>query len=232
MPDANAAAPRWRRRKEARPQEIVDAALDLFAESGFAATRLSDVAVRAGVSKGTLYLYFPNKEELFKAVVRSAILPNLELAERLFAQARGGSFAILESLLDAFVQRILNSRAGIIPKLVLAEAGNFPDLARFYYEEVIRRAFALLESVLARGVARGEFRSMDVPATARLIVAPMLLSALWRTSFEPIEGRPMDVAGLVRVHLDHLRRALAPDGGAETTAPDGALNPSPCGDRS
>ncbi|MCW2236177.1 TetR/AcrR family transcriptional regulator [Azospirillum canadense] len=217
MTDDDSSAPRWRRRKQDRPQEIVDAALDVFGERGFAAARLDDVAARAGVSKGTLYLYFPNKEELFKAVVRSAIVPNLEMAERLLAGAEGPSFAVLEALLGLMASRILRTKAGAIPKLIIAEAGNFPDLARFYYEEVIRRAFALLSAVLARGVARGEFRPLDIDATVRLIVAPMLMSALWRSTFEALEGRPLDVPTLVRAHLDNLRRALAPDGKTEGT---------------
>lgn len=212
MTEDEATAPRWRRRKEARPQEIVDAALEVFSERGFAAARLDDVAARAGVSKGTLYLYFPNKEELFKAVVRAAIIPNIEMAERLLAENRDSSFAILEKLLVIMATRILRTKAGAIPKLIIAEAGNFPDLARFYYDEVIRRAFALLSAVLARGVESGEFRPLDIDSTVRLIVAPMLMSALWRSSFEALEGRPLDVPALLRAHLDHLRRALAPDG--------------------
>ncbi len=213
MPEENSAAPRWRRRKEARHQEIVDAGLTVFGERGFAAARLEDVAARAGVSKGTLYLYFPNKEELFKAAVREAILPNLEMAERLLAGSQGPSFAVLETLLTLFAARVLKTRAGAIPKLIIAEAGNFPDLARFYHEEVIRRAFALLSAVLERGVARGEFRPVDVDSTVRLIVAPMLMSALWRSSFEALEDRPLDVSALLKAHLDALRRALAPEGG-------------------
>ncbi|HYD64361.1 TetR/AcrR family transcriptional regulator [Azospirillum sp.] len=206
--------PRWRRRKEARPQEIVDAALDVFAERGFAAARLEDVAARAGVSKGTLYLYFPNKEELFKAVVRSAILPNLEMAERLLAEFPGSSMEILERLLLGIAGKVMATRVGAIPKLMIAEAGNFPELARFYYETVIARAFRVIGAVLERGVARGEFRAMDVGHTVRLVVAPMLMVALWRTSFEPVAGGPLDAEGLMRTHIDHLRRALAPEGGA------------------
>ncbi|HYH19841.1 MAG TPA: TetR/AcrR family transcriptional regulator [Azospirillum sp.] len=206
-------SPRWRRRKEARPQEIVDAALDVFAERGFAATRLEDVAARAGVSKGTLYLYFPNKEELFKAVIRSAILPNLEMAERLLAEFPGSSLEILERLLLGIAGKVMATRIGAIPKLMIAEAGNFPELARFYYDTVISRAFRVIAAVLERGVARGEFRAMDVGHTVRLVIAPMLMVALWRTSFEPVEGRPLDVEGLMRTHLDHLRRALVSEGG-------------------
>lgn len=203
--------PKWRRRKEARPQEIVDAALDVFVERGFAAARLEEIAARAGISKGTLYLYFPNKEELFKAVVRSAIVPNIERAERLLHDFPGSSMEMLARLLEGIAMRVMASRAGGIPKLMIAEAGNFPDLARFYLDEVIGRGFRLVGAVLERGIARGDFRPVDVPHTVRLVIAPLLLIALWRASFEPVEGRPLDVPGLVREHLDHLRRALAPE---------------------
>ncbi|WP_448189603.1 TetR/AcrR family transcriptional regulator [Azospirillum sp. sgz301742] len=204
--------PRWRRRKEARPQEIVDAALDIFAERGYAATRLEEIAARAGVSKGTLYLYFPNKEELFKAVIRSAIVPNLEMAERLLGGFPGPSMEILRQMLEGIAGRVMASKVGGIPKLMIAEAGNFPDLARFYYDEVIGRGFRVLGAVLERGIARGEFRPVNVDHTVRLIIAPMLMVALWRSSFEPVEGKPLDVAGLIAEHLDHLKRALDPGG--------------------
>ena len=203
--------PKWRRRKQARPQEIVDAALEVFTERGFAAARLEEIAARAGVSKGTLYLYFPNKEELFKAVVRSAIVPNLEMAERLLHDFPGPSLAILERLLEGIGARVMATRVGGIPKLMIAEAGNFPDLARFYLDEVIGRGFRVIGAVLTRGIERGEFRPVNVEHTVRLVMAPMLMIALWRSSFEPVEGRPLDTAGLVREHLDHLRRALAPE---------------------
>lgn len=204
--------PRWRRRKEARPQEIVDAALDVFIERGFAAARLEEIAARAGVSKGTLYLYFPNKEELFKAVIRSAIVPNLEMAERLLGHFPGPSMEILRQVLEGIGGRVMATKVGGIPKLMIAEAGNFPDLARFYLDEVIGRGFRVIGAVLERGIARGEFRPVNVEHTVRLVIAPILMIALWRSSFEPVEGRPLDVPGLIAEHLDHLRRALEPRG--------------------
>ncbi|CAO3417198.1 TetR/AcrR family transcriptional regulator [Azospirillum doebereinerae] len=207
-------SPRWRRRKDARPQEIVAAAMDVFAERGFAAARLDEVAARAGVSKGTLYLYFPSKEELFKAVIRAAILPNLERAERMIAELPEPSFALLERLLALVAEVIATTRAAVIPKLVIAEAGNFPELAAFYHREVIRRGFGLLAALLQRGIDRGEFRPVNVDHTIRLIVAPLLLSAIWRTAFDRVDGTdPLDVAALVATHRDHLRRVLVADGG-------------------
>lgn len=211
--------PRWRRRKEARPQEIVAAAMDVFAERGFAAARLEEVAARAGVSKGTLYLYFPSKDELFKAVIRAAILPNLQQAEALVAAAGGPCFPVLERLLRMVARLIATTRMAVIPRLVIAEAGNFPELAAFYHREVIRRGFGVLASLLQRGIDTGEFRPVAVDPTVRLIVAPLLMSAVWRTSFDGVDGEPpLDVTALVEIHIDNLRRVLlrkAEDGARE-----------------
>ncbi len=199
---------RWRRRKTARPAEILSAALASFAEHGFAATRLDDVAARAGVTKGTLYLYFDSKEELFKAVVRQELVPNLERAEAMVAGSAAESLDLLEQLVRTFA-RIIGSPLGAIPKLVLTEAGNFPDLARFYRDAVVDRGKALFRKVIERGVAAGELRPVDVENTVTCIVAPLLLAALWRHSFERHSGPAIDVDALCRASLDLLRHGLA-----------------------
>jgi AcrR family transcriptional regulator len=205
--DENAST-RWRRRKEARPEEILSAALESFAERGFAATRIEDVAARAGISKGTLYLYFNGKEELFKAVVRQALLPNLARIEALAASFEGPSASLLERLL-ATVAGVVESRVGAIPKLVIAEAGNFPDLARFYLDEVVHRGLGLIATILRRGIARGEFRAIDVEHAVFCVIAPLLIAALWKNSLEPHDqAGPLDVQALVRAHLDLLLRGL------------------------
>jgi AcrR family transcriptional regulator len=199
---------RWRRRKEARPEEILSAALESFAERGFAATRIEDVAARAGISKGTLYLYFDGKEELFKAVVRQALLPNLARIEALAASFEGPSASLLERLL-ATVAGVVESRVGAIPKLVIAEAGNFPDLARFYLDEVVHRGLGLIAGILRRGIARGEFRAIDVDHAVFCVIAPLLIAALWKSSLEPHDQTgPLDVQALVWAHLDLLLRGL------------------------
>jgi AcrR family transcriptional regulator len=202
---------RWRRRKEARPDEILAAALESFAERGFAATRLEDVAARAGISKGTLYLYFKGKEELFEAVVRARLLPNLERLEALVRTFEGPSGPLLERLLLTMAD-VMSSQVGAIPKLVIAEAGNFPDLARFYLDKVFRRGLRLIGAILRRGIARGEFRAVDVDHAAFCVIAPMLIAALWKNSLEPHDDAPLDAHALTRVHLDLLRRALETDG--------------------
>ncbi|MBA3033939.1 MAG: TetR/AcrR family transcriptional regulator [Gammaproteobacteria bacterium] len=173
-----------RRRKEARPGELTAAALDLFVEKGYAATRLDDVAARAGVSKGTLYLYFDGKEALFKAVVREGILPALAEGESLVAGFAGNSEELLRAVVIGIWRLIGSQRLGGIPKLIFAEAGNFPEIASFYHEEVIQRGTTLLSSVIERGIARGEFRAVDVHVTVHLVIAPVLMRMIWRHSID------------------------------------------------
>jgi AcrR family transcriptional regulator len=208
-----APARRWRRRKEARPAEIVEAALEVFAERGFSAARIDDVAARAGISKGTLYLYFASKEELFKAVVRQALLPNLARVERLLRTHPGPAAARIELMIGQIGALLQGTRIGAIPKLVIAEAGNFPELARFYHQEVIQRGLGLLGAEVERGIARGEFRPIDAGDGARLLIAPVLLAAIWKTTFEPHAGVPLDAAGFIAAALDVLLRGLRADGG-------------------
>lgn len=203
------AAPKPRRRKDARPGEIVAAALACFAERGFGATRLDDVAARAGVSKGTLYLYFAGKEDLFRAVVRDSVLPFLARAETEAAAFEGPTPALLERLVGMFMHLLATTRLGVIPKLVIAESGQFPDLARFYVDEVVTRGLRQIGAILRRGIARGEFRPVDVDSAVRCIVAPVLVAALWKNALEPHVGRPWDVEAVLRTHVDLLLRGLA-----------------------
>jgi AcrR family transcriptional regulator len=205
---------RFRRRKEARPGELVAAALECFAERGFAATKLDDIAAKAGVSKGTVYLYFPSKEELFKAVVRETILPNLVRAESLLAGPDISCAEQLRRLIEFMTGRMASSPIGVIPKLVVTEAGNFPDLARFYLENVVHRGFGLIGRVLERGIATGEFRPLDVRHTTFCVIAPILLTALWRHSLGRIEPQALDPDTLWHTHVDLLVRGLLREAGA------------------
>lgn len=176
--------PAHRRRKESRPAELTAAALDLFVEKGYAATRLEDVAAAAGVSKGTLYLYFESKEELFKAVVREGLLPALAEGEQLVAGFTGGSEDLLREVGSGMWRLIGAQRIGGIPKLIFAEARNFPEIARFYQQEVIQRGTALIHSVIRRGMARGEFRPADIDVTGLIVMAPVLMRMIWRHSLD------------------------------------------------
>ena len=201
----SAAGARWRRRKEERPGEILAAALDCFAERGYAATRLEDVAARAGIAKGTLYLYFANKEELFKSVVRHEIVATIARAEAMVAQSDAAASVLLERFLGMWPGLSAASRTGAIPKLILGEAGNFPELARFYLDEVVRRGKRLVAGILQRGVARGEFRAgLDVDHAVFCVIAPVLLAMVWKHSLGRYDERPLDAAALCRTHLDLL----------------------------
>jgi len=170
------------RRKGARPGELLAAALDLFVEKGFAATRVEEVAARAGVSKGTLFLYFPSKEELFKAVVRENISGRFVEWNEEFERFEGSTPDMLRYCLLTWWERLGSTKASGIPKLVMSEAQNFPELASFYQHEVMQPANALIRRILQRGVARGEFRPMDLSYGAYLVLAPMLFLVLWKHS--------------------------------------------------
>jgi len=192
--------PRFERRKDARPGEILDAALDLFVEKGFAATRLEDVAQRAGVSKGTVYLYFDSKEDLFKAVIRSGMVRAIEEAERRVAAYPGSASDLLRELYTAWWQNIGGTKLAGIPKLMISEAQNFPELARFYYEEVIQRGSQLFARTIERGMERGEFRSVNVDYAVRALVSPLIMRAIIEHSFLPCAG-PEDFD--VPAYFDH-----------------------------
>jgi AcrR family transcriptional regulator len=200
---------RWTRRKEARPEEITAAALELFVERGFAHTRLEDVAAKAGISKGTLYLYFANKEELFKAVVREALVARLVEFRSQIGLFQGSSAELLRLVFKNWWERIGSTRISGIPKLILSEARNFPEIARFYVEEVVRPGRETLAAVIQRGIDSGEFRAVDVRATADLLAAPMLMISMWRNALEPCCDERIDAEALIAAHVEMLARGLA-----------------------
>ena len=209
MPAPAKSEPRWARRKHARPEEITAAALELFVERGYAGTRLEDVAASAGISKGTLYLYFANKEELFKAVVREGLVLPIAEMRGLVDQFEGSTLELLRMMLFGWWERIGASRIGGIPKLVISEAGNFPELARFYLAEVVEPAQAATVAIVERGIARGEFRAVNADVVARLIAAPMLGLLMWRNALEPFSKAKLDPLAYLETHLDMLRHGLA-----------------------
>ncbi|WP_211460678.1 TetR/AcrR family transcriptional regulator [Collimonas silvisoli] len=194
--------PRWARRKEARPQELLAAALDLFVERGFAATRLGDVAALAGVSKGTLYLYFENKEELFKAVVRENMLPVLDEAEDVIDGYGGSSADLFRDIVLRWWQRIGATKLAGITKLMMAESGNFPELATFHREEISQRGEAMIVRMLQRGIERGEFRAIDVGQTANVLIAPVIMLMMWQQPFNPCHVEAVDAASYLDSFID------------------------------
>ncbi len=170
------------RRKEARPGELLDAALDLFVEKGFAATHAEEVAKRAGVSKGTLFLYFQTKEDLFKAVVRANISGRFQEWSDELGRYEGSTPALLRHFVTAWWERVGATRASGITKLMMSEARNFPELAAFYQREVVEPGQDLVRRILQRGIDRGEFRPMDTNQTVYCVLAPMIFLMIWKHS--------------------------------------------------
>ena len=193
--------PRYQRRKEDRPQEITAAAFAAFAEKGFAATKVEEVARRAGVSKGLLYLYFKTKEELFKAVIRSVVAPRVDELTRTLDSSDLGAEAFIRGPLLAFMQRLPGSRASIVIRLMISEAPKHPDLVDYYWDKVASRGLAALRQLLERGVASGEFRESAVTELPQLFVAPVMMSIVWGTVFAE---RSLDTDKLIATQIDMI----------------------------
>lgn len=182
----------------------------MFVEKGFAAARLDDVAARAGVSKGTVYLYFESKEDLFKAVIREGILPALAEGESMVAEYAGDSAGLLRAVLLGWWRSVGSTELAGVPKLMISEAQNFPETARYYFEHVIMRGRRILGGVLERGMASGEFRRLPVETTIDVVFAPLLMLAVWRFSFDACCARAArDPLPYIETHLDLLLRGLA-----------------------
>ncbi|HYJ35826.1 MAG TPA: TetR/AcrR family transcriptional regulator [Rhizomicrobium sp.] len=202
-------AKRWQRRKDARPPEILDAALAVFAQKGFAATRLDDVAAKAGITKGTIYLYFDSKQALFEALARQSVGAQIEQIKAQLAAFPGSTPELLRLVLSTMGHFITTSDRVVLPRLVLAEAANFPKLAEFWRREVIDSGIGLMSGIIRRGIERGEFREIEPQHAARLCVAPMLIIMLWRTTFAQFDETPYDYQGLIEAHLQTLLKGLA-----------------------
>jgi AcrR family transcriptional regulator len=199
---------KWERRSEARPGEIIAAALKIFAHKGFAATRLEDVAAAAGVSKATVYLYFDNKEQLFASVVREGVAPIFEHTQALVHSFEGSTPALVRKLFGV-VDKALDTPFPALAKLVIGESGNFPALAKMWGEHVIVRMMALIRRVIHRGIDRGEFRAVVVDDVVPLWMAPVLMIAIWEQSI----GRHVDVRferrAILDAHVESILRNLA-----------------------
>lgn len=205
-------APR-QRRKDARPQELLDAALALFVDKGFAATRAEEVAARAGVSKGTLYRYYPSKEELFKAVVRNCLVARIAEGADMVAQHQGSAGELLTLVMGEWWRQVGLGVAGGISRVMMAEAGLFPELARFYADEVIEPTHALIGGLIERGIASGEFRPVPVMETVHVLIGPLLHLMLAEHSFGPckLRGVTIDPAAVLATQLDLIFRGLMAD---------------------
>jgi AcrR family transcriptional regulator len=204
------AQPRFRRRKEERPQEIAEAALAAFAEKGYAATRVDDVARRAGVSKGLLYLYFKTKEELFKAVVRSFVVPRIDALVAIVDSSELSSEEFLRGPFLDFVKTLPGSPVSVLIRLMIAEGPKHPDLLQYYWENVVSRGLAAIQELLQRGVQSGEFRSSAVTGMPHLFIMPVVFSVIFKLLFEE---RSPNTDELIEVQIDLLIAHMK--GGAE-----------------
>ena len=214
MADPEARSPRWRRRSSERPGEIVAAAMAVFAEKGFAAARLEDIARRAGVSKAALYLYFPTKTDLFRAVAVEAVAPNIERLRPLVEGYEGG-FAQLAPLILARVAAVAEgSRVGGVAKMVIGESRNFPDLAKVWHDAVAAQGLALISGAVERAQARGEVKPGDPRLYAVSIMGPMLLGILWREVFAPVGGQSIPLQELAAQHARTVLHGLLVEDGA------------------
>ncbi|HEX8903884.1 MAG TPA: TetR/AcrR family transcriptional regulator [Longimicrobiaceae bacterium] len=202
-------APRWRRRSDARPGEIVEAALDLFVEKGFAATRMDEIAKRAGVTKGTVYLYFPSKEDLFRAVVEEMMGPNIETGERMLAEHTGSAADLIRTLLRGWWELIGNQRVACLSKLMTGEAANFPHLAQYYVEHVVLRGRRIFAAAIQRGIDSGEFRPVPLTDTARLAIAPLVQASIYKRSMIQFDPDGWDMERYLNLHMDLFLRGLA-----------------------
>ncbi len=209
MNTSSTPSPVRQRRKQARPQELLDAALELFVAKGFAATRTEEVAARAGVSKGTLYLYFASKEELLKEVIRANVVNQIAEGMDIVRQFEGRTSDLLALMLRLWWERIGETPASGIVKLMLSEARNFPELAQFYVDEVVTPSHRMLAEVLERGIRRGEFRPIRVDAVVHALVAPLMFLVLDKHSLGACAGGPpFEPQGVIEAQIDMVLHGL------------------------
>ena len=193
--------PRYRRRKEERPQQITEAAFEAFAEKGYAATRVEEVAKRAGISKGLMYLYFKTKEELFKAVIKGVVIRRVDALISAVESTQLPSEEFLRGPMADFMKRIPGSPVAVVIRLLLSEGPRHPDLLDYCWENVVSRGMAAIAHFIDRGVERGEFRRTAVNELPQLIMAPMMLSMVWNMLFTK---RSLDTDLLVDTQIDML----------------------------
>ena len=195
------AEPRFQRRKEDRPQEITEAAFSVFADKGYASARVEEVAQRAGVSKGLLYLYFKTKEELFKSVIRSVVIRRVDALLLAVEETELSSEAFIRGPLLDFMKGVPGSPVAIVIRLLIAEGQRHPDLVDYYWENVVAKGLSAISGFLERGVRRGEFRDTAITNQPQLILAPVILSILWKILFTK---RSLDTDRLIETQIDMI----------------------------
>ncbi len=204
--------PKFERRKDDRPAEITDAAFEVFAEHGYERTRVIDVAKRAGVSKGLMYLYFKTKEELFKAVILRVIGPRVESLEATLLASDASAEALIRGPISQFMKQLPNSPVRVVMKLLISEGAKYPDLIEFYWQNVASKGLAMIRAIIDRGVERGEMRASALSETPQLVIAPMVMAVVWRLVFG---DRDLDTDQLIDTHVEILVNYLKVEGAHE-----------------
>lgn len=199
------AKPRYQRRKEDRPQEITEAAFAAFAENGYAATRVEEVAQRAGVSKGLMYLYFRTKEELFKAVIKSVVGRRVDTLVEFAEDTEMSSAEVLRGPMLDFMKRVPGSPVSIVIRLLLSEGRRHPDLLDYYWENVVSKGLGAIRRLIERGVERGEFRRSAVTELPQLFLAPVMLSIVWQLLYDK---RSLDTDKLIETQVLMILRYI------------------------
>lgn len=200
------ARPRRRRRKDARPSEIIEAGIAEFAQHGFAGARLEDVARRAGIAKSTIYLYFADKQSLFVAAMRSSVMPVLVEIDQFVDAFPGTSTDLLRLLLTTVHRRIVHSDARILMRIIISEGNKFPELTELYYRETTSKGLDLIRRIVARGVERGEFRRGPASEMPEVIIGPAVMAAVWQTTFQ--QYAPLDAERFAAAHIDLVLNGL------------------------
>ncbi len=205
-------APRWQRRKEERPDDIIAAALKIFTVKGFAGAKMEAIAAEAGLSKGAVYLYFPTKEDVFRAVVERAVAPNVDALGKLALDADLPFADRVRLLLPRLGEVLTSAPIGAVAKMVLGESRNFPELAKVWHDNVVAKGISLLCRLVEKAQETGEVRPGDPRIHAFSIMGPMMIGTLWRETFTPVGGAEIDLVAVATQHAETVLEGLVQQG--------------------
>jgi len=201
-------------KKAAQPENILAAALEAFGEKGFSGTRMEDVAAKAGITKGAIYLYFPSKQALLEALARRDIAPFLSALASQISAYEGPVEPMLRQIATAALGFMEQGALPTYARIIISEARNFPEIARFHLTEIVSVVLGALSDFLKRAMARGEMRAMEPEIAARLFAAPLIKTLFWRITFSAVETEPYDAAKFLDAHVGVYMRGMAPETGA------------------
>ncbi len=197
---------RVNRRKDARPSEIITAALQEFAQNGYAASRLDNVARRAGVVKGTIFRYFPGKEALFKAALTPQSEPLFDMAETMVKTFPGPTRDLISLLIQRIYHQVFTTDLHILMRIIISEGHNFPDISKLYFDQIISKGLGVIDQIITRGIEKDEFRNIDRTNLAIILISPLITAVVWKSTFEPFQS--LDIENLSKTHIDLVLKGL------------------------